>query len=116
MSSLVRKLEKDFLGLTVTLKLTNQKCDKILQNYKMFSIHANNITIREFCKLLGMLEAAIPGANMVIPWWPMVMPHQEFTVLLQKVNCVLMCFNYFLIIMQYKFTAEIFLTFHSNQK
>ena len=43
----------------MTLKLTKQKCNKILENLDLTPKHANNITIREFFKILGMLEAAI---------------------------------------------------------
>ena len=47
----------------MTIKLTQQKCDKILKNLDLTIKHANNITIREFSKILGMLEAAIPGVK-----------------------------------------------------
>ena len=64
-SSLTPKQEIDFLGFTinsknVTLKLTKQNCNKVLKNLDFTLKHANNITIREFSKILGMLEAAIP--------------------------------------------------------
>ena len=54
-SSLTPKQEIDFLGLIVnsknmTLKLTKQKCNKILENLDLILKHANNITIREFSK------------------------------------------------------------------
>ena len=67
-SSLTPKQEIDFLGFTInsknmTLKLTKQKCNKILKNLDLTLKHANNITIREFSKILGMLEAAIPGVT-----------------------------------------------------
>ena len=62
------KQEIDFLGFTInsknmTLKLTKQKCNKILKNLDLTLKHANNITIREFSKILGMLEAAILGVK-----------------------------------------------------
>ena len=47
----------------MTTKLTKQKCNKILENLDLTLQHANNITIREFPKILGMLEAAIPGVK-----------------------------------------------------
>ena len=55
-----------FLGVTVnskkmTLKLTKRKRNKILENLDLTLKHANNITIREFSKILGTLEAAIHG-------------------------------------------------------
>ena len=67
-SSLTPKQEIDFLGFTVnskntTLKLTKQKRNKILENLDLTLKHASNITIREFSKILAMLEAAIPGAK-----------------------------------------------------
>ena len=67
-SSLTPKQEIDFLGFTtnsknMTLKLTKQKCNKILKNLDLTLKHANNITIREFSKILGMLEAAILGVK-----------------------------------------------------
>ena len=67
-SSLTPKQEIDFLGFTInsknmTLKLTKQKCNKILKNLDFTLKHANNITIREFSKILGMLEAAIHGVK-----------------------------------------------------
>ena len=34
--------------------------------------------------------------------------HQEVTGLLNKANCILMCWNYLLLIMHYKFTAKMF--------
>ena len=34
----------------MTLKLTKQKCNKILENLDLTLKHANNITIREFSK------------------------------------------------------------------
>ena len=42
------------------LRLAKQKCNKILD---LILQHANNITIGEFSKILGMLEAAMPGAK-----------------------------------------------------
>ena len=67
-SSLTPKQEIDFLGFTVnskntTLKLTKQKRNKILENLDLTLKHASNITIREFSKILAMLEAVIPGAK-----------------------------------------------------
>ena len=67
-SSLTPKQEINFLGSTInsknmTLKLTKQKCNKILKNLDLTLKHANNITIREFSKILVMLEAAIPGVK-----------------------------------------------------
>ena len=67
-SSLTPKQEIDFLGFTtnsknMTLKLTKQKCNKILKHLDLTLKHANNITIREFSKILGMLEAAIHGVK-----------------------------------------------------
>ena len=67
-SSLTPKQEIDFLGFTinsknVTLKLTKQKCNKILKNLDLFLKHANNITMRKFSKILDMLEEAIPGVK-----------------------------------------------------
>ena len=47
----------------MTLKLSKQKCNKILENLDLTLKHKNNITIREFSKILGMLEAAIPGVK-----------------------------------------------------
>ena len=59
MSSLTAKQEIDFFGFIInsrnmTLKLTNQKCNKILENLDLILKHANNITCREFPKILGM--------------------------------------------------------------
>ena len=67
-SSLTPKQEIDFLGFIInsknmTLKLSKQKCNKILENLDLTLKHKNNITIREFSKILGMLEAAIPGVK-----------------------------------------------------
>ena len=67
-SSLTPKQEIDLLGFTInsknmTLKLTKQKCNKILKNLDLTLKHANNMTIREFSKILGMLEAAILGVK-----------------------------------------------------
>ena len=47
----------------MTLKLTKQKCNKILKNLDLTLKHANNMTIREFSKIVGMLEAAILGVK-----------------------------------------------------
>ena len=54
-SSLTPNQEIYFLGFTInsnnmTLKLTKQKCNKILENLDLTLKHANNITIREFSK------------------------------------------------------------------
>ena len=67
-SSQTPQKEIDFLGFTInsknmTLKLTKQKCNKILENLDLTLEHTNNIIIREFSKILGMLEAAIPGVK-----------------------------------------------------
>ena len=67
-SSVTPTQEIDFLGFTInskntTLKLTKQKRNKILENLDLTLKHASNITIREFSKILAMLEAAIPGAK-----------------------------------------------------
>ena len=148
----------------MTLKLTKQKCNKILKNLDLTLKHANNITIREFSKILVMLEAAIPGVKygclhlfhsmkcknqaltlskgsyesiIEINWWKTNIPksynrihnelpkkiiysdacpngwgqlmktcHQGITGLLKTANCILMCWNYLLLIMHYKFTAK----------
>ena len=37
--------------------------NKILENLDLTLKHTNNITIRQFSKILGMLEAAIPGVK-----------------------------------------------------
>ena len=42
------------------LRLAKQKGNKILD---LTLQHAHNITIREFSKILGMLEAAMPGVK-----------------------------------------------------
>ena len=47
----------------MTLKLTKQKCNKFLENLDVTLKHANNIIIREFSKIFGMLEAVIPGVK-----------------------------------------------------
>ena len=67
-SSLTPKQEIDFLGFTInsknmTLKLTKQKCNEILKKLNFTLKLANNITIRGFFKILGMLEAAIHGVK-----------------------------------------------------
>ena len=59
MSSLTPKQEIDIFGFTInsrnmTLKSTNQKCNKILENLDLILKHANNITFRKFPKILGM--------------------------------------------------------------
>ena len=64
-SSLTLKQEIDFLGFTINsknriLRLAKQKGNKILD---LTLQHAHNITIREFSKILGMLEAAMPGVK-----------------------------------------------------
>ena len=38
----------------MTLKLTKQKCNKILENLELTIKHANNITIMDFSKILVM--------------------------------------------------------------
>ena len=53
-------LEKSSLTPKKALKLTKQKCNKILENLDLPLKHTNNITFREFSKILGMLEGAIP--------------------------------------------------------
>ena len=65
MSSLTLKQEIDFLGFTINsknmiLRLAKQKGNKILD---LTLQHANNITIREFSKILRMLEAAMLGVK-----------------------------------------------------
>ena len=45
------------------LKLTKQKCNKILVNLDLTLTRTNNITIREFSKILSILEAAISGVK-----------------------------------------------------
>ena len=67
-SSVTPKQEIDFLGFSInsknmTLNLTKRKCNKILENLDLTLKHAKNITIREFSKIVGMLEAAIPGVK-----------------------------------------------------
>ena len=67
-SSLTPKQEIDFFGFTInsknmTLKLSKQKCNKILKDLDVTLKHANDITIREFFKILGMLEADISGVK-----------------------------------------------------
>ena len=62
---LTPKQERDFLSFAkysknMTLTLAKQKCNKILENLDLTLNHANNITIRESSKILGMLETAIP--------------------------------------------------------
>ena len=47
----------------MTLKLTKENCNNILENLDLTVKHENNITIREFSKILGTLEAAIPGVK-----------------------------------------------------
>ena len=47
----------------MTLQLTKQKRNKIIENFDLTLKHANNITIREFFKILGMLKAAILGVK-----------------------------------------------------
>ena len=47
----------------MTLTLTKQKLNKILKNLDFTLKYKNNITIREFSKILHMLEAAIPGVK-----------------------------------------------------
>ena len=163
----------------MTLKLTKQKCNKILKNLDLTLKHANNMTIREFSKIVGMLEAAILGVKygrlhlfhsvkcknqdltmsqgsydcyfnlssesiVEINWWKAKIPksyktihkellkktiysdvcpngweqlmktcHQEVTGRLKIVNCILICCNYLLLIMHYKFTAKICLILQS---
>ena len=65
---LTPKQEIDFLGFAIssknmTLELAKRNCNKILENLDLTLKHANNITIREFSKILGMLEAAILGVK-----------------------------------------------------
>ena len=67
-SSLTPKQKTDFLGFTInsknmTLQLTKQKRNKIIENFDLTLKHANNITIWEFFKILGMLKAAILGVK-----------------------------------------------------
>ena len=67
-SSLTPKQEIDFFGFTInsknmTLKLSKQKCNKVLKDLDVTLKHANDITIREFFKILGMLEADISGVK-----------------------------------------------------
>ena len=45
----------------MTVKLTESKCQKISDILNYSIKNKNRITIREFSKLLGMLEAALPG-------------------------------------------------------
>ena len=47
----------------MTLQLTKQKRNKIIENFDLTLKHANNITIWEFSKILGMLKAAILGVK-----------------------------------------------------
>ena len=70
-SSLTPEQEINFLGFTINsknmiLKLTKQKCNKILVNLDLTLTRTNNITIREFSKILSILEAAISVLNMVV--------------------------------------------------
>ena len=67
-SSLTPEQETNFLGFTINsknmiLKLTKQKCNKILVNLDLTLTRTNNITIREFSKILSILEAAISGVK-----------------------------------------------------
>ena len=66
--SLTPKQEMDFHGFTInsknmTLKLTKQKCSKTLENLDVTLKHSNNIIIREFSKILGMIQKAISGVK-----------------------------------------------------
>ena len=54
---LTPKQEIDFLGFAIssknmTLELAKRNCNKILENLDLTLKHANNITIREFSKIL----------------------------------------------------------------
>ena len=47
----------------MTVTLTKQKCNKIMETINYSIKNGDKITIREFSKLLGMLEAALPGVK-----------------------------------------------------
>ena len=49
----------------MTLKFTKQKRNKILENLDLTLKHTNNVTIKEFSKILIMQEAALPSFKYV---------------------------------------------------
>ena len=93
-STLTPKQEIYFLGFTInsknlTLKLAKQKCDKILENLDLTLKHVNNITIREFSKTLGILEAAIHGVKYGRPhlFYSIKCKHQALTLSKGSYDC-----------------------------
>ena len=67
---LIPKQQITFLGfilcsITMTVRLTPQKCDEIVKLCEEI-LHASRITIRKFSKLVGKLVAASPGVQYAV--------------------------------------------------